>query len=84
MKTSSDMIIAWNKNEKISSFNMIIKITSLISDTDNLLFYPSKFVLVSDELNKFGMLIYNRLRKKNDEIQDIAGMYITMFLYVLV
>ena len=59
---STDLLAAWKKDEKTKSFNIANKLASLLSDTSNHSYYPVMFVMVINELEKYGDLIVERIR----------------------
>lgn len=67
-KLTSDLKIAWNNDERVQSLKIAIMLSKLLSDTNIPQFYPSLFVLVTDELDKFGEMVFNRLKKKAEEV----------------
>eukprot|EP00735_Rhodelphis_limneticus_P012451 TRINITY_DN571_c0_g1::TRINITY_DN571_c0_g1_i1::g.10448::m.10448 TRINITY_DN571_c0_g1::TRINITY_DN571_c0_g1_i1::g.10448 ORF type:complete len:953 (+),score=366.68,sp/Q557H3/U505_DICDI/38.11/0.0,Vps35/PF03635.12/0.067,Vps35/PF03635.12/0.00062,ACDC/PF14733.1/2.3e+03,ACDC/PF14733.1/3,ACDC/PF14733.1/1.2e+04,ACDC/PF14733.1/5.9e+03 TRINITY_DN571_c0_g1_i1:21-2879(+) len=61
---TEDLKRAWDNEERVKALKLAIQTAKLLSDTSVLSFYPSIFVLVTDLLNTFSQLIYNRLRRK--------------------
>ncbi|KAJ8945235.1 hypothetical protein NQ318_011216 [Aromia moschata] len=61
-----ELVTAWNSEQRVKALKIAIQCAKLLSDTDVLQFYPSKFVLVTDILDTFGKLVYDRLRTKAD------------------
>lgn len=49
-----------------------IQCSKLLADTAVMQFYPSKFVLITDILDIFGKLVYDRLRGKSDTLPLVA------------
>ena len=45
--------------------NKFIKCSKLLADTSVIQFYPSKFVLITDILDTFGHLVYERIKSKS-------------------
>ncbi|KAK3529378.1 hypothetical protein QTP70_029483, partial [Hemibagrus guttatus] len=52
---------AWASDQKVKALKIVIQCSKLLSDTSVILFYPSKFVLITDILDTFGQLVYDRI-----------------------
>ncbi|XP_022913780.2 VPS35 endosomal protein-sorting factor-like [Onthophagus taurus] len=63
---NKELVSAWNSEQRVKALKIVIQCAKLLSDTDVLPFYPSKFVLITDILDIFGQLVYDRLRTKSD------------------
>ncbi|KAL3997677.1 hypothetical protein ACH3XW_11890 [Acanthocheilonema viteae] len=66
--------IAWAKQKKIESVNLAVEVANilgLVSATD---IYPRQFVLVTDVLDEFGHLVYDRLYTKANKERAEAGL----------
>ncbi|XP_008195313.1 VPS35 endosomal protein-sorting factor-like [Tribolium castaneum] len=61
-----ELVSAWNSEQRVKALKIAIQCAKLLSDTSVLTFYPSKFVLITDILDVFGQLVYNRLSTKTD------------------
>lgn len=61
-----ELVSAWNSEQRVKALRIVIQCAKLLADTDVLGFYPSKFVLITDILDIFGQLVYDRLRTKAD------------------
>lgn len=61
---NKELVIAWNSEQRVKALKIAIQCAKLLADTDVLPFYPSKFVLITDILDIFGQLVYERLRTK--------------------
>ncbi|CAG0891602.1 unnamed protein product [Darwinula stevensoni] len=55
---------AWSDDQRVKALKIAIQCAKLLVDTSVLNFYPSKFVLVTDILDNFGDLVYERLFRK--------------------
>uniref|UniRef100_A0A665UWG3 VPS35 endosomal protein-sorting factor-like n=1 Tax=Echeneis naucrates TaxID=173247 RepID=A0A665UWG3_ECHNA len=60
---------AWASDQKVKALKIVIQCSKLLSDTSVIQFYPSKFVLITDILDTFGRLVYDRIW--------------TMYIYIL-
>lgn len=63
---NKELVIAWNTNQRVKALKIAIQCAKFLSDTDVLNFYPSKFVLITEILDTFGSLVYDRLHTKSD------------------
>ncbi|KAE8284508.1 hypothetical protein D5F01_LYC17841 [Larimichthys crocea] len=52
---------AWASDQKVRALKIVIQCSKLLSDTSVIQFYPSKFVLITDILDTFGRLVYDRI-----------------------
>ncbi|PKK24513.1 hypothetical protein A306_00008881 [Columba livia] len=52
---------AWSSDQKVKALKIVIQCSKLLSDTTVIQFYPSKFVLITDILDTFGKLVYDRI-----------------------
>uniref|UniRef100_A0A8C3B030 VPS35 endosomal protein-sorting factor-like n=1 Tax=Cyclopterus lumpus TaxID=8103 RepID=A0A8C3B030_CYCLU len=52
---------AWASDQKVKALKIVIQCSKLLSDTSVIQFYPSKFVLITDILDTFGRLVYDRI-----------------------
>lgn len=58
---------AWRAEGRVRALKIAIQCAKLLADaTEAITFYPSKFVLITEILDTFGGLIYERLRTKSD------------------
>lgn len=56
-----ELIQAWNTDQRVRALKIAIQCSQLLADTSVLQFYPSQFVLITDILETFGNLVYERL-----------------------
>lgn len=57
---------AWVTDQRVKALKIVIQCSKLLSETSVMKFYPSKFVLITDILDIFGKLVYDRLKAKAD------------------
>jgi hypothetical protein len=66
-KLSDDLNRAWAKDERVGSLKIAIQLAKLLADTSVPKFYPCMFVMVTDVLERFGDMVFNRLKVKAEE-----------------
>ncbi|XP_071966062.1 VPS35 endosomal protein-sorting factor-like isoform X2 [Antedon mediterranea] len=59
------LITSWEQDQKVKALKIAIQCSKLLADTSVIQFYPSKFVLITDILDTFGKLVYDRIRRKS-------------------
>ncbi|CAG9783747.1 unnamed protein product [Diatraea saccharalis] len=65
---------AWESEQRVKAFKIGIQCSKMLSDVNVMQFYPSKFVLITDILETFGILVFDRLKEKSykqNVIKDI-------------
>jgi hypothetical protein len=65
-----EIVKAWNNQERVKTLKLAIQTAKLLADTSVPQFYPSMFVIVSELLDSFGDLIYERLFKKGNTVEN--------------
>ena len=61
---NSSLIKAWEEDQRVKSLKIAIQCAKMLADINVIQFYPSKFVLITDILDTFGHLVYNRIAEK--------------------
>jgi hypothetical protein len=56
---------AWQKDQRVAALKICIQCSKLLADNSVIHFYPSKFVLITDILDNFGNLVFERIREKS-------------------
>ena len=59
----------WKDEQKVEVVRMTIQFAKMLSDTDQLHIYPTKFFLVTDLVSYFGQLVYDRLVSKCPDLR---------------
>jgi len=59
------LLSAWNEDDRVKTLKIVIQCAKLLADTSVIQFYPSKFVLITDVLDTFGQLVYERIKTKS-------------------
>ncbi|XP_047464640.1 VPS35 endosomal protein-sorting factor-like isoform X2 [Mugil cephalus] len=65
---------AWASDQKVKALKIVIQCSKLLSDTSVIQFYPSKFVLITDILDTFGRLVYDRIWTMCSDPRPLPGM----------
>ncbi|KAK9513013.1 hypothetical protein O3M35_001303 [Rhynocoris fuscipes] len=66
----NELIKAWQQDFRVKALKIAIQSAKFLVDTSDFQFYPSKFVIITDILDVFGNLIYERLWNKADNRLD--------------
>ncbi|XP_046425183.1 VPS35 endosomal protein-sorting factor-like [Neodiprion virginianus] len=61
---NNELVQAWHSDQRVKALKIAIQCAKLLGDTAAMAFYPSKFVLITDILDIFGKLVYERLKMK--------------------
>lgn len=64
-----ELLKAWNNDHRVNSLKIAIQCSKLLANTSVLRFYPSQFVLITDVLDMFGRLVYDRLKQKSGYVR---------------
>lgn len=66
-KLSKDLTRAWANDERVATLKVAIQLAKSLADTNMPQFYPSMFVTITDELDRFGEMVYARLKTKAED-----------------
>lgn len=69
---NQELVQAWNTDQRVKALKIAIQCSKLLADTSVVQFYPSKFVLITDILDIFGKLVFERLRSKAESIPNVG------------
>eukprot|EP01048_Picozoa_sp_COSAG05_P020867 COSAG05_NODE_3676_length_1913_cov_2.367144_2_plen_393_part_00 len=64
---------AWQGQERVKAVKLAIQNAKLLADATVLQFYPSMFVLVTDLLDNFGKLVFDRIRERGAGVCPQTG-----------
>ena len=53
----------WDKDDKVACIRIAIQCAKLLNDVASPVFYPQKFILLTDILDTFGQLVLGRMKK---------------------
>lgn len=53
----------WEKEDKVACMRVAISCAKLLNDVASPVFYPQKFILLTDILDNFGTLVLGRMKK---------------------
>eukprot|EP00943_MAST-04B_sp_MAST-4B-sp1_P004146 g4146.t1 len=59
---------AWSKNQRVDALKIAIQCAKMMLDSTVIQFYPSMFVLLTEVLETFGKLVFERLKSRSEEI----------------
>eukprot|EP00731_Ephydatia_muelleri_P028472 Em0020g116a len=59
------MVTAWDADQRVKALKIAIQCSKLLADISVIQFYPSKFVLITDILDKFGKCVFDRIKEKS-------------------
>lgn len=79
---NQELVQAWNTDQRVRALKIAIQCSKLLADTSVMQFYPSQFVYVTDILDIFGNLVYNRLRTKAEYIEWVLGFFSSLVWYI--
>ncbi|CRK98610.1 CLUMA_CG011946, isoform A [Clunio marinus] len=69
---NSELVAAWRTDQRVKSLKIAIQCSKLLADPSSVMqFYPSKFVLITDILDIFGKLVYDRLKSKSENEKSL-------------
>lgn len=57
----------WEKEDKVACMRIAIQCAKLLNDVASPVFYPQKFILLTDILDNFGILVLGRMKKLTKE-----------------
>lgn len=70
-KMEKELITAWDENRKVAALRIAIKCVKLLADTTTCpQLYPCVYVLVTDVLDCFGKLVFERIKTRASEDEN--------------
>lgn len=67
-KLEKELDKAWANEERVKTLKLAIQIARMLSDTNVPQFYPYLFVLITNVLNRFGDMVFQRLLARSEEV----------------
>ena len=61
-KLSGELNKCWAREDKVATMRIAIQCTKLLNDVATPIFYPQKFILLTDILDEYGKLVLGRMR----------------------
>lgn len=74
---NQELIQAWKTDQRVKALKIAIQCTKVLADTSVISFYPSQFVLITDILDNFGKLVFERLRTKADYFEYVFDIFLS-------
>lgn len=68
------VITSWDGEQRVKALKIAIQCAKLLTDVSSCSFYPTKFILVADLLDKFGSLVFDRINEKMRLTSDEAAL----------
>ena len=66
-RINKELVKFWEKEDKVASIRIGIQCAKLLNDVATPMFYPQKFILLTDILDTFGELVHQRMIKLTKE-----------------
>ncbi|KAL8172501.1 hypothetical protein V2J09_024305 [Rumex salicifolius] len=66
----SQIVHAWNIDDRITSLKLSMKVARLLMDTDVSQFYPTLFSLATEILDMLGDMVWKRIKQKAECLED--------------
>nr|SVE82392.1 EOG090X02HV [Daphnia magna] len=63
---SQELHQAWALDQRVKALKIVIQCSKLLLETHPFAFYPSKFALITDILDKFGRMVFERIAEKGE------------------
>nr|SVE69681.1 EOG090X02HV [Eubosmina coregoni] len=63
---SHELHHAWALDQRVKALKIVIQCSKLLLETHPFAFYPSKFALITDVLDNFGRMVFERIADKGD------------------
>lgn len=58
---------AWGRDERVNTLKLVVQCAKLLADNNVPQFYPSMFVRITEVLDMFSNMVYNRLKMKAED-----------------
>jgi hypothetical protein len=78
------LTLAWNNEQRVEALKIAIQCAKMMLDTTVIAFYPSMFVLLTEVLETFGDLVFERIKERSEEVngQKLSSNFISSDIVV--
>jgi hypothetical protein len=63
----------WAKEDKVACLKICIQCAKLLNDTETPAFYPLKFLIITEIMDDFGKMVFDRMKKLSFQEQGITN-----------
>eukprot|EP00698_Gefionella_okellyi_P012762 TRINITY_DN3458_c0_g1_i1.p1 TRINITY_DN3458_c0_g1~~TRINITY_DN3458_c0_g1_i1.p1 ORF type:complete len:957 (+),score=233.47 TRINITY_DN3458_c0_g1_i1:41-2872(+) len=70
---NDELRVAWHNEERVKALKIVIQTSKCLADTSVPMFYPSMWVCVTEILDTFGELVWERLKRKALNVDPTSG-----------
>lgn len=72
-KLKRKMVQFWGKEDKVACLKICIQWAKLLNDTETPAFYPQKFFIITEIMDEFGNMVFDRMKKLSLQHQGIPN-----------
>uniref|UniRef100_A0A7S3KFV3 Uncharacterized protein n=1 Tax=Euplotes crassus TaxID=5936 RepID=A0A7S3KFV3_EUPCR len=72
-KLKRKMTQFWTKEDKVACLKICIQCAKLLNDTETPAFYPQKFLIITEILDDFGNMVFERMKKLSLQHQGVEN-----------
>jgi hypothetical protein len=63
----------WSKEDKVACLKICIQCAKLLNDTETPAFYPMKFMIITEIMDDFGKMVFDRMKKLSLQHQGVTN-----------